>query len=178
MFSDENIEPIAFTFGVISSAFLSLPSIAEYFYPERKPVSIMTFDEIIDFIPKTDFKEDWTGITRNWSSERFLKEDPRLRVRSKYTDDGIQNDNFLDPWANNHPNPKAVGYWIEVYYDGAFLDRVILVSVDGGRAMIPTPVGTTNKIHYYDYAIASIMDVKENVDEYISRSKLYVEKIN
>ncbi|HHF0511916.1 TPA: hypothetical protein ACPHTW_004591 [Vibrio antiquarius] len=170
--SGQEVEPIAFFLGLLSSLFFALPSIAEYFYPDRKPVRDMSFEEILTFIPTTDYKNDWHGISLDWASERFLKEDPRLRVRAKYTEDGIQNDDFREAWANCHPNSRAVGYWYELYYDGAFIDRILLVSVDGARAIIPPPCIDTGKIQRYEYSIAKIHDVTGTVDEYIERSGL------
>lgn len=169
-----DIEPVAFSLGMMSSLFLASPSIAEYFLPDRKPVRDMTFEEILDFIPKTNASEDWHGISREWASERFLKEDPRLRFRAKFIDDGIQCEDFTEDWANRHPDKKATGYWYELYYDGAFLDRFILVSVDGGRADIPPPNLQTKEISQFNYHVAKIHDTLNTLDEYIKRSGLSV----
>ncbi|GGA81337.1 hypothetical protein GCM10011369_24120 [Neiella marina] len=171
----KDIEPVAFVLGLLSSLFLASPSIAEYFLPERKPVKNMTFEEILSFIPTTNAKEDWHGISTDWISERFLKEDPRLRFRAKYTDDGIQNNDFKEQWANRHPDNRAVGYWYDLYYDGAFLDRIILVSVDGGRASLPPPEFSSGKVSLYKYHVAKIHDTLGTVDQYLGRSKLELE---
>ncbi|WP_425641431.1 hypothetical protein ACPUEK_15970 [Marinomonas gallaica] len=173
--SNNKAEPIVVMLGLISSLFLSLPSIAEYFLPNRKPVRHMTLGEILEFIPKTNPDDHWNGISRSWTSERFLKEDPRLRFRAKFVDDGIQNEDYKDEWANKHPNPSAIGYWYELYYDGAYLDRFILVDIDGNKASIPPPCYKTGKIKKLDYHVAKIFDSRETVDEYIRRSGLEVE---
>ncbi|MBG2836747.1 hypothetical protein [Proteus terrae] len=170
-----DIEPLAFSLGMLSSLFLASPSIAEYFLPNRKQIRHMTYEEIIKFIPTTNPSTDWNGISKEWASEHFLKEDPRLRFRAKYIDDGIQCDNFTENWANIHPDPHAIGYWYDLYYDGAFLDRFILVSVDGGRANIPPPDLRTNTIKLFNYHIGKIHDSMNTLDEYISRSGLTVE---
>lgn len=171
----KEIEPVAFLLGLLSSLFLASPSIAEYILPERKLVKDMTFEEILDFIPTTDAKNDWKGISKDWSSEMFLKEDPRLRFRAKFIDDGIQNEKFIEPWANCHPNSSATGYWYDLHYDGAFLDRIILVAVDGANATLPPPDFKSKKIKLYNYRVAQIHDTLDNLDEYIKRSKLEVE---
>ena len=168
------VEPVAFTLGMLSSLLMASPSIAEYFLPDRKPVRHMTFEELLDFIPTTDPHSDWRGITKDWSSEYFLKEDPRLRYRAKFTDDGVQNENFVDKWANRHPDKKAIGYWYELYFDGAFIDRKILVSVDGGRASIPPPKPGTLVVSRNDYHLAKMHDTLGTLDEYIERSGLEV----
>ena len=169
------IEPLAFVLGLLSSLFFASPSVAEYILPNRKPVKEMTFDEILEFIPTTDPENDWYGISRDWSSERFLKEDPRLRFRAKFGEEGVQCEDFKEEWANCHPDSRATGYWYDLYYDGAFLDRIILVAVDGARAMIPPPDFKTGKIQLYNYRVAQIHDTIKSLDEYIRRSKLEVE---
>ena len=168
------IEPTAFTLGMLSSLFLASPSIAEYFLPERKPVREMTFEEILEFIPTTHPTNDWHGINTDWIGERFLKEDPRLRFSAKFIDDGIQNSNFKDKWANRHPHEEATGYWYNLYYDGAFLDRIVMVSIDGGRAIVPCPDIKSGKIEPYNYFVGKLFDSLESLDEYIKRSDLEV----
>ncbi|WP_417533148.1 hypothetical protein [Marinobacterium stanieri] len=171
----KEIEPVAFVLGLLSSLFFASPSVAEYILPDRKPVKEMTFDEILDFIPETDPESDWYGISRDWSSEYFLREDPRLRFRAKFGDEGIQCEDFKEDWANCHPNSKATGYWYDLYYDGAFLDRIILVAVDGARTMLPTPDFKSRKIKLYNYRVAQIHDSTKSLDDYIRRSNLEVE---
>lgn len=170
----KDIESTAFLLGLISSTFLYLPSIANYLAPNRKPIRYMDYEEILDFIPNSDPKKDWHGISKTWSSEMFLKEDPRLRFRARFDDEGIQSDDFIEPWANNYANPKAVGYWYELYYDGAFIDRVILVAVDGAKAMLPLPLSGTTDVILYNYKVAQIHDTLNTLESYMSSSKLNV----
>ena len=170
----KDIEPIAFLLGLLSSMFLASPSVAEYFLPDRKPVRHMDFDEIVLFIPTTNPLDDWHGITRELSSEYFLKEDPRLRFRVNYLEEGTHNSDFREEWANCHPNPRACSYWCELYYDGSLIDRTILVSVDGGRALLPLPEVGTNEVSEYQYLVAQIHDVLGSLDKYMKRSKLHV----
>lgn len=170
-----DIEPIAFLFSLFSSLLFASPSLAQYILPDRKPVKNMTYDEILDFIISSNPKEDWKGISREWSSEVFLKEDPRLRFRAKYIDDGVQNDNYKDEWANRHPHPKAKSYWYNLYFDGNLIDRFILVSVDAAGADLPPPDFKSGKIKVLNYRVAQIHDILNTLDEYIQRSDLEVE---
>ena len=169
------IEPLAFVLLLLAQISMYFPPIAEFFQPNRKPVKNMVLQEIMDFIPTTDPCNDWHGVSLDWSSEVYLKEDPRLRFRANYSGDGVQNPDFKDPWANLHPSQHAIGYWYNLYYDGQFLDRSVLVSVDGGRARIPPPDWESNKISLYDYKVAQIHDDLGTLDQYILRSKLSVE---
>jgi hypothetical protein len=166
------IEPVAFVLGMLSSLFLGSPSIAEFIVPDRKAVRHMTYQELLDFILTTNSKQDWQGVSTTVSSEYFLKEDPRLRFRSLHGDEGIQNEDFREPWANRHPDNHATGYWHDLYYDGQFIERYILVAVDGARARIPPPNLKTKKIEPLNYRIAQIFDVSGTLDEYIERSKI------
>lgn len=167
-----DIEPIAFLLGMLSSLFLASPSIAEFFVPDRKPVRHMNYQELLDFIITTNGREDWHGVSTSISSEYFLKEDPRLRLKAIHTEEGIQNDDFRESWANRHPNQHAVGYWHNLYFDGNFIERFILVAVDGARAMLPPPDLKTKKIEPLNYRVAEIFDVCDTLDQYIQRSKL------
>ncbi|MCP4140863.1 MAG: hypothetical protein GY755_11330 [Chloroflexi bacterium] len=174
----KEIEPVAFVLSLCASTLFGLPHLAEFILPSRKPVKNMTHDELLQFVKDSNPKEDWKGISisNDWVSEVFLKEDPRLRFRAKYTEEGVQNDDYQDEWANKHPDPKAIGYWYDLYYDGNLIDRFILVAVDGARAKIPPPDSGTKKIRLMDYKVAQIHDVIGTLDEYILRSNLAVEQ--
>lgn len=169
-----DIEPVAFVLSLVASSLFGLPHLAEFILPSRKPVRHMTHDELLQFV-KESSPEEWKGVSNNWVSEVFLKEDPRLRFRAKYFDEGIQNDDFQEEWANSHPDPRAVGYWHDLYYDGNLIDRFILVSVDGGRAFLPPPDLETGKIKMMNYKVAQFHDVLNSLDQYIRRSGLEVE---
>lgn len=171
----KDVEPIAFLFGIISSLLLASPSVAEYVTPNRKPIRHMDYNEILNFILTTDPKNDWKWIKTNWAEEAFLKEDPRLRIRARWDDEGKHNDNFKQKWANKYPDPNAVSYWYDLSYDGALIERFILVSVDGARAELPMPEINTLKVKPLPYKIAQIFDELNTLDEYMHRSELTVE---
>jgi hypothetical protein len=86
----------------------------------------------------------------------------------------VQNEDYKDPWANSHPNPRAIGYWYDLFYDGNLINRFVLVAADGARAQIPAPDFKTGKISHMHYQIALINDSQGTVDEYIRRSRLEV----
>lgn len=171
----KDIEPIAFTLSMLASAFFGIPHLAEFIVPSRKAVKDMTHNELLELVKTSDPKKDWQGISNDWVSEVFLKEDPRLRFRAKYSDEGVQNEDYKDPWANNHPNPRATGYWYDLFYDGNLIERFVLVAVDGARAEIPAPDLQTGKITNMHYQVALINDSLGTVDEYIRRSRLEVD---
>lgn len=166
--SGKDAEPIAFTLSLISSIFFGLPYAAEALYPNRKSVRDMSHNELINFMVTTNPRSDWSGVSKNWSSERFLKEDPRLRMLMQYDKDGIQNDDFVDPWANKWLHPKATGYWCDIYYDQNLIERVVLVSVDDGACYLPTPIFESNTVEELDYFCASNFDYLNNLNRYFS----------
>ena len=168
----KDVEPVAFVLSLLSSLSFTFPSIAEYLYPDRKPVKQMSYDELLAFIPTTNYKDDWKGLSTHEASEFFLKEDPRLRFRTRYSEDGIQARDFREEWANCFLHPRATSYWHELYYDGSFIHRTILVSVDDGNALLPAPDVYSNKVHDFEYAVAKIHDVLGSVDIYLGKSGL------
>lgn len=170
----KDLEPVAFLFSMISSMFFAAPSIALWILPNRKLVKDMNIDEIMNFIETTNPADDWTSIGKDWSRDYFLKEDPRLRFKINYTDEGTHSDNFQEEWATRHPHSQAVSFWVDLYYDTSFIDRRILVSIDGGRALLPPPDLLSKKIKKTDYKIARIFDAHKSLDEYIGRSRLEV----
>jgi hypothetical protein len=156
--SGKDVESIAYVFGLISSLLFSSPIIARYVLPDRKPVRHMNYNEILDFITTSNAKSDWMWIKTDWAEEAFLKEDIRLRIRVRWDDVGIHIKDFNASWANNHPDPTAKSYWYNLSYDGALIDRFILVSVDGGKAELPLPHPATLEVEPLVYKVAQIFD--------------------
>jgi hypothetical protein len=124
-----------------------------------------------------DPREEWEKVSTEISSIAVNKRDVNLRLVVNYLDEGKQCDDFHEEWANRHPDRHATGYWCEIYYGATHVARTILVSVDGGRAMLPLPRqrGLDEKITEVlpsDYRIAQIFDSLGSLDEYMARSGL------
>ena len=171
----KDVEPIAFVFGLVSSLLFASPSIAEYIAPNRKPVRHMDYDEILNFIITTNAKTDWKFIKTDWAEEAFLKEDPRLRIRVRWDDEGVHVRGFVEAWANKFPNPTANSYWYGLSYDGALIERFILVSVDGGIAELPLPNAGTLDVKPLTFKVAQVFDELNTLDQYMARAGLNVE---
>lgn len=172
----KDVEPITFVLGSICTLLYASPKLARYVLPDRKPVRHMSYDEILGFITLSDAKHDWKWIETNWAEEAFLKEDPRLRIRVRYDDTGIHNRDYAETWMAAFADPRANSYWFNLSYDGALIDRFVLVSVDGGKAELPTPAAGTLEIDPLNYKVAQIFDQHDTLDEYISRAGLTVKK--
>jgi hypothetical protein len=104
-----------------------------------------------------------------------------LRFEINYTRAGTQADDFQEPWASRHPDPHATGYWCQLYYGASLIGQYVLVSVDGGRAMLPLPSLGADRQHpgpvtILEYKIAEIHDSLGTLKEYMTRSGLVVDE--
>jgi hypothetical protein len=133
----------------------------------------MGIDEILEFVQSSNARADWKLISTGIVSEAALKEDPRLRVTIHYDERGVHEDDFQEPWANGFPDPKARSYWAEITYDRAMLDRLVIVSVDGGRAILPMPKSRVDLVvGKLKYRVAELFDEAATFQQYFSRAGL------
>ena len=138
-----------------------------------------SLDHIEQCILLSDPREGWELVSSSVSSVAVNKNDVNLRLEMKHADEGVQREDFKAEWANRHPDPSATGYWCDIYYCSTRVSRTILVSVDGGRAMLPVPrqegvEGKQTEVLPYDYRIAQIFDSLGTLDEYMMRSRLTI----
>ncbi len=56
------------------------------------------------------------------------------------------NEDFIEPWANSFPNPKASSSYVDFFYAGSMIYRDIYVTVDGGRVRLPLPDDRDGKL--------------------------------
>lgn len=133
-------------------------------------------ENIEHVILSSDPAADWNHEMADARSVAAYRRDLNLRFEVNYLDEGKQCDNFVEPWANRHPDPRATGYWCDLYYGSTLVERFILVAVDGGRAMLPIPKKDTDKVLLLDYKVAQIHDTLGTLDEYMARSGLAIYK--
>lgn len=132
-------------------------------------------------IESSDSITDWEYVDSNWGGYYIYRNDVRLSMSIKYNEDGIQNSNFIEKWANCFTDERATGYWVDIRYGATIIKRTILVSVDGGRAMSPIPsvFDENNKlliVNLLDYRIAEIFDTPmNNLSKYFAISGLKLE---
>jgi len=166
------VDALAYVLSLISALFFGIPVATRQLYPDRKPPREMSYGELLDFIEHSDPRNDWVLKSTNHASEAFLKEDPRLRITNRSDDYGVQNSQFVERWANSFPDPKAVGYWYDVTYDHALIERVILIGVDGGRCLLPIPNPNTVSVPHLRWVIAAIHNEPNIFQEYTKRAGL------
>jgi len=143
------------------------------------PTSPPSFAYIESCIISSDPRSDWEMISTNWETTAVSKKDVNLRLVVSSEDEGIQNADFKEPWANCHPDQRATGYWCDIHYASTHVARNILVSVDGARAMLPIPRqagadGRVTEVLPYDYRLAQIFDTLGSLESYMVRSGLSV----
>lgn len=135
--------------------------------------------EIFDFILTTDSKQNWHRHNSGFIDTIINKQNPNLRLEIDYNN-GVQNQNYVEGWANRHPNSNATSYWLDLYYGNTLIDRFIVVSVDGGRATLPQPdissdcSGVGNTVSRFSYKLAQLFDNLSALDQYLQRSGLSV----
>jgi len=132
-------------------------------------------EEILDAVLSSDSKDDWErqcpgGLRRI----TFFKKNVNLRFEMDFDDEGMHREDFKEEWATKHPDPKATSYWCNLYYAATHIDRFILVSVDGSRALLPLPINRTTdlRVKGLDLKVAQIHDSLGSLPEYMLRAGL------
>jgi hypothetical protein len=146
----------------------------------REPVplkDVPSVDNIHNHILRSNPKTDWHANSLSWKSTVTYRTDVNLRIEINYDDEGVQQKNFVEPWANRFPDKSATGYWCDIYFGLSHIERTILVSVDGGRAMLPIPreqdeMGNYVVVKPFDYKMAEIFDTLDTLYQYLQRSGL------
>jgi hypothetical protein len=129
----------------------------------------------------SDAAQDWDLNSVDRKTVAIYRDDVYLSIEVDY-EDGVQAEDFREPWANIFPDPRAVGYWVDFKYAGVLIPsmRSILVSVDGGRAMLPIPrqagiSSALTEVMDQDYKVAQIFDANSGqLDNYLWRARLTV----
>lgn len=110
--------------------------------------------------------DDW--ILNNEGKPFVYKNDMNFTFTIVYSDNS-----FKEPWATCHPDvhaTQAKGYFS---YSGNAIHEVFLVSIDGGRALLPYPDAATKSfITRSEYLMSQMFN--SQLDEYLSRSSLTV----
>jgi len=85
--------------------------------------------------------DDWQRVpfgneqSGGLEARAVLNDDVELSLAWGFT----LNRDFKEEWANSFPDSSAASHLVDVTYGGTLVDRMIYVSVDGGRVMIPLP---------------------------------------
>lgn len=118
----------------------------------------------------TSPQDDW--VVDDESGSFTYKNDLNLHIeRADYE----TYRDFDEPWAKGHPDPKAVTVEYVVKYGSSFVEKHMLVSVDGHRATLPMPKSMNDlRVRASEANFARIVDIGDRVDEYLQRSNIKV----
>lgn len=130
----------------------------------------MKLDDVKEILAKSS-QDDW--IVDDESGSFTYKNDLNLHIdRSDYE----SYREFNEPWATSHPDKHAVAVEYVVKYGSSFVDKKMLVSVDGHRATLPLPKSMDDlRVKSSDVNFAKIVDIGDRVDEYLQRSRIEVD---
>lgn len=112
----------------------------------------MQYQEIQRMLMQSDPKNDWKSPSSDFGEEVwFYRHDVNLRIeRVDYDSDG---ETFDERWATKHPDPRAERCYYGIWYGNTLIDQVMLVAVDGWRAIFQSQ---TRKRRLKSIATASI----------------------
>lgn len=115
-------------------------------------------------------KDDW--ITHESEQKKTHKNNPRVKI---IKDDIGELEGFHEKWAIEHINPEAYKVNIGIYHDDNLLMTLILIYVDGYRALLPIPMNGSSVIQRKMYNFALLFNDEKTLNSYIRASKLLVD---
>lgn len=127
---------------------------------------------------KFEFYDVYNGkdaVLKEESHGMYAVYKPNISVSLAY---GLTlNDDFKEKWANSFPDPQASSHYLDLFYINSFVDRIVYVSVDGGRAKLPIPKSVNDlTVKTEDYYLIKLIDAMEaeatNFDDYFRRASL------
>lgn len=125
----------------------------------------MNYNEVKELIKNSE-KDDW--IHKEELDTFTLKTNVNIRIDSEYTDEA-----FHEEWAEKHADSSTRKIYYTVYYNNSYIDQNMMVSVDGGRAVMPVPKTIKNLRvlrEKYDFGKIVCNDLRR-YEEYIEHCK-------
>jgi hypothetical protein len=94
------------------------------------------------------------------------------------------NDEFIEEWANQFPNPSASSHFIDLFYNNSLVFRETYLVVDGGRCKLPIPsYGVDQELvvaqEYYNFIkliqrLSSGASSDQNFESYFNRTGIKI----
>ena len=142
--------------------------------PKKRKADALRLDEIFDVV-KNSNPSDWNVNFNQGTEIAVFKSAPALRIETRSNSEFIHNNDFYENWVNKFSDSHAVSYYYHLYYGSSRLKEFILVSVDGGRALLPLPNSQLDLgVDPLRYKIAMIFDESNTCQDYMKRAGLYV----
>jgi len=138
-----------------------------------------TRQEIERIILDSETPMDWTRLAHGTATTITYASDVNIRFEMDFEGKGVQARPFEERWARGFPDKAASGYFCDLYYGSTLLERFVLVSVDGGRALLPLPRSAIDlSITRLQYKIGKVHDYDQSLDTYLNLAKIQVRNHN
>ena len=167
------IEPITVGLGALSILLIGLASILQHRYDKAstKKHGDMSQDELLSLVVASDPISNWDVSYSGSQVLAVYKEDPDLRIEHAHSSEYLHSDDFRENWASKFPDSHASSYYYDLYYGPTRIRRIVLVHVDGGRAILPMPQSAVDlSIEEISFNVARIFDNLGTLDDYFHRS--------
>lgn len=120
----------------------------------------VNYDEIIQLITNSDAKEDWAEVNFGNHAKYIYRKDVRIWIVNERPSE--EPEAFGESWATNCADNRAYTKFHQIYFNSSLLAEIMLISIDGGRAVLPLPK-MENRPQYtepreLDLKIAQIVD--------------------
>lgn len=120
----------------------------------------MRLEELIQIISESS-SEDWNVMEYNTLLSNVTTDDNNVVYADYHTNRAAyrpnvsiglawglnHNTDFHEQWANCHPDINASSHYLDTFYNGMLVERIIYVVIDGGRSYMPLPHREMNENH-------------------------------
>ena len=122
----------------------------------------MTYDDLLAIVAGSS-RDEWVSNGKHWTYK------PDLMIRLEDTTNDEYEDrrdrDFNEEWAMAFPDKNARRVSYTLYYGPSVVKKVDMVSVDGGRTLIPmTKSPTEHTITEWQYRFAKIVELHPGPD--------------
>jgi len=136
----------------------------------------LVFDDIIEAVMDAPTDKSWETVHSPIEPPIYIfKTDVRIRIESPRHGVDREGDEFFEEWMSHLPNKSGSKSIYYLYFNSTILKKVMLVSVDGGRAEVPIPKAKDNLQikSSFDLKIAQIVDGGQ-LNSYLDRLNLTI----
>lgn len=144
-----------------------------------------SWDEWWNYIPEGPLynynlgTDNGAGSVLGWHDARaVLIEDVDIAIEWGMSEDPFERRSDYKPEWSAFPNPVAHLCRADVFYRGSLVDRILIASVDGGRAYLPVPEHREGKLVVMDRPYQLVRLINDltgtrDFDSYFERSGIH-----